>query len=491
MRATSAISTQFVLVAAAAATLGTVGAIYPLTFPAVIGVAGLAVVAAAAHARPALAMRIGFLALLVAQTKFRSRDPSASLEGQVDGQVLFEVGVYAVVGVASLVALRATRRATRPIGIEWVLLAYVAVAMGSVLWSYAPLLTAIRALELAVVCALAFVSLRLLGPVGTVRAAATASVAYVLVFATMALLVPAAAGTHVSWTGFSRFAWFAVHPIECATYASLAAIFVVCESAWGDRASPSRRLGVPSWLFALPLLLVVFVSRSRGPALALAAALLALLARHVAGRRRTPLVAVLGLLAVSVALLGPILDVSTLFATSADGSLLNRVAMSDNPLATFLFRGQSADEIEGFSGRTELWRGLTVLFLDRPVIGYGYQGARALVLGVMPWAAYAHNAYIETLLDVGLLGSVPLILAALRGLAPGSLRGRDAGDVSRSARATLFAVTIFLLVNSVTAESFAAAPGFETLALFVCAGAAGWLRAIDRGRASAAVERVP
>jgi O-antigen ligase len=242
---------------------------------------------------------------------------------------------------------------------------------------------------------------------------------------------------------------------------------------------------VPSWLFALPLLVVVFMSRSRGPALALAAALLALLALHVAGRRRTPLVAVLSLLVVSVALLGPILDVSAIFASSADGSLLGRVALSDNPLATFLFRGQSADEIEGFSGRTELWRGLTVLFLDRPVLGYGYQGARALVLGVMPWAAYAHNAYIETLLDVGLLGSVPLILAALRGLAPGSLRGAVAGDVTASARAALFAVSVFLLVNSVTAESFAAAPGFETLALFVCAGTMGWLRAIARGEDAA------
>ena len=477
MRAVRSVRGPAVLVAAGSAALGVAGALYPVLFAAVLGAAAMAIAAAAAYARPGVALRVAFLGVLLAQTKFRFRDPSATLSGDVDGQVIFELGLYAAIGVASLAALLGAGRLGRLTRAEWIVLAYVGIAATSVLWSYAPLLTAVRGLELAILLVLALASMRVLGAVGTVDAAASAILLFVLLFATIALLVPAASGSHVSWTGFSRFAWFAVHPIECATYASLATIFVLCESAWGDRALPRRRLGVPSWLYAGPLLGIVFLTRSRGPALALVAALMALGARRAVGRRWTPVLVVLTALVGTLALLAPLLDVPSLFAATPDGSLLSRVATSGNPVATFFFRGQSAEEIESFSGRAELWRGLTVLFLDRPVLGYGYQGARALVLGVMPWAAYAHNAYVETLLDVGMLGSVPLLLAAVRGLASGSLQAPTAGDVSASSRAALFAVTVFLLVNSVTAESFAAAPGFETLALFVCAVSAGRLRA--------------
>jgi O-antigen ligase len=101
---------------------------------------------------------------------------------------------------------------------------------------------------------------------------------------------------------------------------------------------------------------------------------------------------------------------------------------------------------------------------EHAVLGYGYQASRATLLDVASWAGYAHNALMQTLLDLGIAGAVALGLLVAIALSA-AIRPRLAPWL-RGTSATLM---VFLALNCVGTESFAGAPGFETLLLFVCA----------------------
>jgi len=77
---------------------------------------------------------------------------------------------------------------------------------------------------------------------------------------------------------------------------------------------------------------------------------------------------------------------------------------------------------EDLTGRVSIWATLLLLAKDKLLLGYGYGGfwifggpAQALwdTLGVSPEdAAYAHNGYLQLLVDCGIVG-VALLLGAL------------------------------------------------------------------------------
>src|SRR5918995_2050705 len=87
------VATATMLVAAA---VGALGATRPSLPVAVMFT--LAVVAALTLAQryPHQALTCGVFALLIASTKFRQRSSSASLAGEVDGQIIMELAVYAL-----------------------------------------------------------------------------------------------------------------------------------------------------------------------------------------------------------------------------------------------------------------------------------------------------------------------------------------------------------------------------------------------------------
>jgi len=98
------------------------------------------------------------------------------------------------------------------------------------------------------------------------------------------------------------------------------------------------------------------------------------------------------------------------------------------------------------------------------VLGAGYQASRATLLDVASWAGYAHNALMQTFLDLGIAGTVALGLLVAIALSA-VVRSRLAPWL----RGTSAALMVFLVLNSIGTESFAGAPGFETLLLLVCA----------------------
>jgi hypothetical protein len=86
------------------------------------------------------------------------------------------------------------------------------------------------------------------------------------------------------------------------------------------------------------------------------------------------------------------------------------------------------------------------------------------VLEAASWAAYAHNALLQSILDLGLVGTVTLAALVLFGLLGSMTQGP-----ARWLGATVATLMVFLVLNSISTESFAGAPGFQTLLLFVCA----------------------
>jgi hypothetical protein len=68
-----------------------------------------AVICAVAYRRPVQAVIAALVLLPVAGTKFRLRPATASMAGEVDAQVAFELALYAAVGVIALVATRTAK----------------------------------------------------------------------------------------------------------------------------------------------------------------------------------------------------------------------------------------------------------------------------------------------------------------------------------------------------------------------------------------------
>jgi O-antigen ligase len=149
------------------------------------------------------------------------------------------------------------------------------------------------------------------------------------------------------------------------------------------------------------------------------------------------------------------------------------------------FRGHTAERVLTLNGRLELWSDLGPVIATTPVLGHGFQASRAVVLEAAPWAAYAHNALLQAVLDLGVVGAGALVVLIAVAFG-GALRS----TVDPWLRAVITALMVFLVLNSVATESFAGSPGFETLLLFLCVTSAASARQ-DDPRGSSGIFVVP
>lgn len=88
--------------------------------------------------------------------------------------------------------------------------------------------------------------------------------------------------------------------------------------------------------------------------------------------------------------------------------------------AAYLARGQTAGELTGLSGRTEMWTIALRSFQDAPLFGHGYymmtEAGVFQVWGKRQWQT-AHNAFLHVLTGLGLIGTAFLgwgLAAAVR-----------------------------------------------------------------------------
>ena len=458
-------------VLAGAAVIGALGARKPAVFLAAAALMLVVAVCVAAYRHPTRTLAVGFFLLPVAETKFRMRSPGASVAGEVDAQVVMELGIYALIALIAVVTVASSafrwRPLTRP---ELLLGAYVAMAVGSELWSQTPVLTAVRGMQLVILFVLATVCARTLGPERTLDGLARAVVPYVLVCALMAAVLPWAEGRASDGAPVARFSWFYVHPIAAATFTGLGILRVVMDARRELARRASAAAALRAAVLVTPLLAVLVLTRARGPALATFGALVVL-----AIRGRAPRWVVTAASAGALALVAVYVNAGFSFVRWLD-------ANRDVALIRFILREQTAGDIAEFSGRDELWRAASDLFAARPAIGYGYGGARTVLLEALPWAGDAHNGFVQTVLDVGMLGTVPLLVAFGLALcsAVGAPRPQPLAHPRTRApdtQAATLAYFVFALAIAATDVCFAQ-PGVLFLLVASCVAAAGRLRGV-------------
>ncbi len=434
------------------------GAGDPSFFLFVPAAAAVALVGYAAYRYPEHVLRLSPLLILVADTKFRYRDPMASVRGEVDAQVMMEVGLYAIAGL--ILAIATIRKNVRPYPTTWMEALLVLIGFTAALsttWSGSPRFTLVRACQLVVLYALARTLLVVLGPSGALKALAGSILPYVLVCSAAAVAFPSTVLTWDAVEEINRFSWFGVWPTQAARFVALAGLLLVADFLFERRSPRGDKLRIPSWIWLAPLSFLLLLTYSRTALAAFVLGVGALLAVKYFRLTRAS-----ALIAVSAALV-------LVFVNSGETFLgvLDRGTQSDSWLARVIFRGQTTAQLSGLSNRVPLWEGVWRLFLERPVFGYGYQGSRAYLLALMPWAGHAHNALAQAVLDLGLVGGVPLWLALASSISPRFLRGGSPVSPVVGWRATVFGVALYLLVVSASAGSFAE-PGFEALVFAVC-----------------------
>jgi O-antigen ligase len=100
---------------------------------------------------------------------------------------------------------------------------------------------------------------------------------------------------------------------------------------------------------------------------------------------------------------------------AAGAALFLFLAAANGWLWEFLRRGESDQEIQSLSGRTEYWQLAWQKFVEHPLIGYGaYAAGRSFIMTVMREdPGSMHSEYVEILMGTGLWGMVPVVAALL------------------------------------------------------------------------------
>lgn len=273
--------------------------------------------------------------------------------------------------------------------LPWAMAAYVCFCMASLLWSDDPSLTARRLITLGCF-ALGAVGLgtRLDLP-GISQLALLVSVAYVsLGLATEVLL-----GSFRPWLPDYRFAG-TVHPNAQALYCGVACLASI---AVRNQSPVCRFL----WLAPFPLAVLLIMTGSRTGC----AAWLAGLAAYGLARCSWRVTAAASC---SVVAITPLVLLVTLLA---DVDL----ARSAEQL---VLMGRD-DHAETLTGRLPLWDELSVYVQTRPLLGYGYNSFWDAdhiyaISSTLKWGiGEAHNAYLESILSVGLIGTLMLLVALM------------------------------------------------------------------------------
>ena len=79
--------------------------------------------------------------------------------------------------------------------------------------------------------------------------------------------------------------------------------------------------------------------------------------------------------------------------------------------AQALYGNQVSTNAKGFDGREQLWVDAIGLLPNVPLLGYGFEGDRALMIEVASWSGSSHSSYLEAALSGGLAAFALLVLA--------------------------------------------------------------------------------
>ena len=433
-----------------------------------LAIAGLAIllggglVANVLTRRPLLAFSTAPFLVLLTWTKFRGRDASEALSGSVDMQVGFELGASAVLFLIALLAWKRARDEGRMrlLPVEWVLLVYAGLAILSTLWSPVRAITAVRSFQVLTLVMLAIGLVRVRGPERMINDLISAMILYTMVFVTISIVVPSTAAVRVVHGGLTRYSWFAMHPGQISLLAGSAIVLLTAKGLFGG-GFRQRVLFLPVWVCLVGMAALLAASRGRGPAIGAAAAVIALLAARFLPRWVIPTVVATAAAAILVFInLGPQLS-----------DVLASAALSNNPVIAFVIRGQTAEEFKTLSSRTDLWAVVFDMVVQQPILGHGYNSSRLLLLEKVPWAAHAHNAWAQSLLDLGIVGTSLLTVVVFSMFWPILPQIRITRRSSFIGSVAL-GIGILMALEAITSESFASGSLLDLMVLLTGVSAA-------------------
>lgn len=136
----------------------------------------------------------------------------------------------------------------------------------------------------------------------------------------------------------------------------------------------------------------------------------------------------------------------------------------DDAVARAVMLGRE-DESAKLTGRIPIWNELLGYVADRPLQGFGYEAfwtdehIEAVSDEVQWHVREAHNAYLDSTLSVGLIGTATLLLIIAMAMFLSAKRYRAIGDASA---ALAFCLLVFSALNAIL-ETGLAAPNFVTL----------------------------
>ncbi len=383
------------------------------------------------------------VALCVAsEYKFRTRAVDQTINGKVDPFIVFELGVYAIVGALLFWILRSPPRLRSTDLVATTRWIYVAVLTASVTYAAYPSLAAARAGELVVSAAF----------VQTVQGRATQRHLRVMArsflgLVSLSVLLGLVHRFPHPRDQEHRFTWLYVHPINAANFLGIAAILSAAlwlRSRRLARLRHPRRWGWSSGGYVILFLifaaaLVGTRTRMATAATALALLVYALLMTRV-HRKRIDLLLVLGLGALAV------------------------LIVAAPQLSAFVSRGEGGAQLASLNRRTQLWSDAFDQIGKSPLFGHGIGSSHGLFLNATGLGG-AHNGAIGVLTDAGAIGCLAWIVF----LGVVLIGERRLLDVARGPMQAplLLALSTFLLVNSITTDGLGAAANAQQLMFFL------------------------
>lgn len=282
--------------------------------------------------------------------------------------------------------------------VEVFLALFLAIATASTFWSYNPMATAFKCVPLI----FAYLCVMRLAKLYSTPAAAVAGVvgvSHILMLSTLVqwIVIPDKAYTADVGDVIPRLG--SLYPAISPNLLGVVAL-VALTGAFMQVGPKITHHPAVALVLGASYAVMLFASRSR---IATAVALIIVLIAALVSMHKTQLRAAAGWFIGAAAIF--VAFIAALQATIVDD------------FTEFLVRGQDAHAITSLTGRTVIWDSALAIWSENPAVGYGYySGHRLFLPTVNPiFRQYSNldSTWIETLVNLGYLGLVPLALFAL------------------------------------------------------------------------------
>lgn len=383
--------------------------------------------------------------------KFRTRDPSQAISAAVDGAIVLELAVYALVGYAVV------RRHGRPPHIArvpaTVFLAcfFTGLMVLSVLYASYPNYAVVRSGQMVVLTAL-----MLLGAATATREHLHRFLhAYVVLVMVSIVYGVARPSTPINNLQAGRFTWLAIHPTVAGVFTGLAFVIAASYATWGARPRPAPRWPLPFYLLATVMCGGAMLAvHTRGAVIGAVAGYLVSLVLLADRRRRVQLVVA-----------GAFAAIATML--TASGTII-----------AYFTRGDSAERIASLNSRTDLWAVAIDAIESQPMFGYGIGSTRGIFYAEVGLGG-GHNAAVNVATDLGLVGLACWLAMIAAVLVAAARATRDGRAELTTDRALIVGIVTFLFVDGMFYEGLGGPTNVAISTFYVCVA---WTAALRRAR---------